>query len=262
MRLLGGCEDASKWPVLLGLLHDPSPLVRSSAASALGGHLTPEVLKALLAAAADPSRLVRIRTAMSLAALPPQSLTDRARSGEPGEGEPRFHRGHAGPAGRLGVARQPGQLLHGKPRLRRGRRCFETATKLEPRQIGPMVNASMAYSNLDQNDKAEQSLRRALKMEPDNAAANFNLGLLLAEQGRFAGGRAVAADRPEEPIRKWRPRPTTWASCSAKRICDEAIAWCQKAHDLRPEDPKYAHTLAFYQRKKGDTDGPSNCCGR
>ena len=35
---------------------------------------------------------------------------------------------------------------------------------------------------------------------------------------------------------------------------DEAIAWCQKAHELRPADPKYAHTLAFYQRKKGDID--------
>ncbi len=122
VRLLGGCEDGSKWPVLLGRLHDPSPLVRSSAASALGGHLTPEVLRALLAAAADPSRLVRIRTAMSLAALPPQSLDKRARSGEPGKGEPRFHHGHAGPAGRLGFACQPRQLLHGGPRFRRRRR--------------------------------------------------------------------------------------------------------------------------------------------
>ena len=34
---------------------------------------------------------------------------------------------------------------------------------------------------------------------------------------------------------------------------DEAIAWCQKAHDLRPADAKYAHTLAFFQRKKGNT---------
>ena len=45
VRLLRGCDDASKWPVLLELLQDPSPLVRSSAASALGGHLTPEVAR-------------------------------------------------------------------------------------------------------------------------------------------------------------------------------------------------------------------------
>ena len=63
--------------------------------------------------------------------------------------------------------------------------CFETASKLEPRQVGPMVNASMAYSNLHENDKAEQCLRQALKMNPANAAGNFNLGLLLAEQGHM-----------------------------------------------------------------------------
>ena len=48
VRLLRGCDDQAKWPVLAGSLQDPSPLVRSSAASELAGHLTPEVLEALL----------------------------------------------------------------------------------------------------------------------------------------------------------------------------------------------------------------------
>ena len=34
--------------------------------------------------------------------------------------------------------------------------CFETATQLEPRQIGPMVNASLAYSNMGQNDRGTE----------------------------------------------------------------------------------------------------------
>ena len=55
---------------------DPSPLVRSSAASALGGHLTPEMLTALLAAAAIRRGWCGSATAMSLAALPPRSLTN------------------------------------------------------------------------------------------------------------------------------------------------------------------------------------------
>src|SRR5208283_4805621 len=63
---------------------------------------------------------------------------------------------------------------------------FETATKLEPRIVGPLVNASLAYSNLNQPDRAEACLRRALKVEPNNASALFNLGLLLAETGRTA----------------------------------------------------------------------------
>ena len=127
--------------------------------------------------------------------------------------------------------------------------CFETATKLEPRQIGPMVNASMAYSNLGQNDKAEQSLRRALKVEPDNAAANFNLGLLLGEQGRL--------QEAEQALRTALKADPQMAAAAynlgvilGEKNLDEAIAWCQKAHELRPTDPKYAHTLAFFLRPK------------
>ncbi len=112
----------------------------------------------------------------------------------------------------------------------------------------------MAYSNMDQNDKAEQSLRRALKMEPANAAANFNLGLLLGEQGRLP--------EAEQALRTALKADPQMAAAAfnlgvilGEKNLDEAIAWCQKAHELRPTDPKYAHTLAFYRRKKGDVDG-------
>ena len=33
---------------------------------------------------------------------------------------------------------------------------------------------------------------------------------------------------------------------------DEAVTWCQKAFRLCRGDPKYAHTLAFFQRQKGN----------
>ena len=254
VRLLGGCDDGSKWPVLLQQLHDPSPLVRSSAAAASGGHLTPETLKGLLAAAADPSRLVRIRTAMSLAALPPKSLADaRDRANlEKANGEfinamqarPDDWASHANLGNFYMESRNFPQAVS----------CFETATRLEPRQIGPMVNASMAYSNMAENEKAERSLRRALKMEPSNAAANFNLGLLLGEQGRLPEAEgALRAALKSDP--QMAAAAFNLGVILGDKNLDEAIVWCQKAHVLRPTDPKYAHTLAFYQRKKGDVDG-------
>jgi len=46
------------------------------------------------------------------------------------------------------------------------------------------VNISIAYNALGQNDKAEASLRRALQLDPTNAPAQLNLGMLLAEMGR------------------------------------------------------------------------------
>jgi hypothetical protein len=51
--------------------------------------------------------------------------------------------------------------------------CFETATKLEPRQIGLLVNASIADSNMARGDKAQQSLHRALSRGPAGGVAGW-----------------------------------------------------------------------------------------
>jgi tetratricopeptide (TPR) repeat protein len=254
VRLLHGCDDESKWPVLLGRLQDPSPLVRSSAASALVDHLTPDAIKALLVAAADPSRLVRIRTAMSLAALRPQSLTnERDRANLEKANQDFITAMQARPDDWASHANLGNFYMESRD-FPAAASCFETATKLEPRQFGPMVDASMAYSNMDQTDKAEQSLRRALKIEPNSAAANFNLGLLLGERGRLP-----EAERALRTALKADPQMAAAAFnlgvILGENHLDEAIAWCRKAHELRPTDPKYAHTLAFYKRKKGDIDG-------
>jgi tetratricopeptide (TPR) repeat protein len=253
VRLLAGCEDESKWPALLEMMHDTSALVRSSAASALGAHLTPDAIMALLAATADESRLVRIRCAISLAALPPDQLqNDRDRKNlnkavndfmTAMKARPDDWASY-GNIGNFYMERRDFSAAIG---------YFETASKLEPRRIGPMVNASIAYSNMGRGDKAEECLLRALKNEPDNAAANFNLGLLRGEQGRMpeakqALRKALKAD-PQMAQAAY-----NLAILLADSSMDEAIQWCQNAHQLRPNEPKYAYTLAFYQRQKGHFD--------
>jgi tetratricopeptide (TPR) repeat protein len=252
VRLLGACEDQSKWPVLLALLQDPSPLVRSSAASGLAGHLTPDAVQALLAAAADPSRLVRIRTAMSLAALSPQAVQNEPARANLEKANRDFTLAMRARPDDWASHANMGNFYMESRDFAAAALCFETSNKLEPRQIGPMVNASMAYSNLGDNAKAEKSLRRALAMEPASAAANFNLGLLLGEEGRLP-----EAEQALRAALKTDPRMAAAAYnlgvILSKNNLDEALTWCQKAHELRPADPKYAHTLAFYERQKGNT---------
>jgi Flp pilus assembly protein TadD len=41
---------------------------------------------------------------------------------------------------------------------------------------------------------------------------------------------------------------------TSKDRINEAVTWCRKAAELRPQDPKYAYTLAFYLNQKGDRD--------
>ena len=254
VRLLAGCDDASKWPVLLAMLQDPSPLVRSSAAAALGGHLTPETIGALLVAASDESRLVRIRVAMALAALKTERLRDQHQRAALEQANGEFVEAMQSRPDDWASHGNLGNFFMESRDFPAAIACFETATKLEPRQIGPMVNAAMAYSNLDMTDKAEACLRRALKIDPAGAAANFNLGLLLGEQGRLQEAeKALRTALKSDP--GMAAAAYNLAVLLGQKNLDEALDLCQKAHQLRPDEAKYTHTLAYFRQQKGDTDG-------
>jgi Flp pilus assembly protein TadD len=130
---------------------------------------------------------------------------------------------------------------------------YQEALKLEPQAIMPMVNTSIAYAQMGENDKAEKSLRHALKLAPDNAAANFNMGLVKAEKNE--------TKQAEEYLKKAFKADPQMAQAAynlciitAKDRISEAVIWCRKASDLRPQEPKYAYTLAFYLNQKGDKD--------
>jgi Flp pilus assembly protein TadD len=116
-----------------------------------------------------------------------------------------------------------------------------------------MVNLSIAYARMGETDKAEKPLQDALKIAPDNAAANFNMGLLKAEKNE--------PNQAENYLRKALKADPQMAEAAynlciitAKDSINEAVTWCRKAAELRPQEPKYAYTLAFYLNQKGDRD--------
>jgi tetratricopeptide (TPR) repeat protein len=79
IRLLRPYDSDKKWAVIIKTLQeDRSPLIRAAAAEALDGYLTGASLNALLKAIQDEYRLVRVRSAASLASVPPGGLKDDA----------------------------------------------------------------------------------------------------------------------------------------------------------------------------------------
>jgi Flp pilus assembly protein TadD len=114
-----------------------------------------------------------------------------------------------------------------------------------------MVNAAMAYAKMGAPDQAEKSLVKAIKIAPENAAAHFNLGLLKAEQNR---GKEAEKELREAFRLDPKMAPAAYNLCilSAKDRSQEALSWCRKAVELNPQEPKYAYTLAFYQKEQGD----------
>jgi Tfp pilus assembly protein PilF len=253
IRLVAASGDARIPPVLLKAMKDPSPLIRGAAADALQHVLTKEAVQALVAATGDEYRLVRVRAAASLAAYPNLSLNDADKKSVEAANKEYL----------ASITARPDQWSShynlGNYYLNRGDMktavaSYDTALRLEPRAVLAMVNLSMAYARMGETKKADESLNKALKVAPNNAAANFNMGLLKAEQND-----PKAAETYLKKALKADPRmaQAAYNLCviTAKDRIDEAVAYCKKAADLRPQEPRYAYTLAFYLNQKGDRAG-------
>jgi tetratricopeptide (TPR) repeat protein len=252
IRLLRSCEDPKKWPVIIKAMKDPSPLVRGAVAESLTNAPSPQTTGALLEATGDGYRLVRIRAATVLASYPAHLLREEDRAKFAKATEEYF----------VSILSRPdqwsshynlGNYFLQRDDLRLALGAYETAEKLEPRAILPYVNASIVYARMGNKEKAEESLNKALKINPKSAAANFNMGLLKAEQNDLSKAeqylRAALKEDPTLAVAAY-----NLCVITARDRISEAVTWCRKASELRPQDPKYAYTLAFYLNQKGDRD--------
>jgi len=253
IRSMGNCESEIKWrPIIEALKKDPSPLVRAAAAQTLTGYITEDSVPVLLQAATDEYRLVRIRAAAALAAIPPEQLRNeyqrqvRRATGEFMESLkalPDDYTSHYN-MGNFHMER----LEHEK-----ALESYRMAIKLRPDFVPPYVNIAFVYNARGKNRQAEISFRKAIALDPNNAAISLNLGMLLGEM-----------QRPEEAEQAFRGAfkvdPNLAAAAYnlgvllAQSRPQESLDWCRKAFQLRPEDGKYGYTYAFFLNQRGDTD--------
>jgi len=242
----------AKWPVFRKLMDDASPLVRASVAESLGERLDPANVAALLRATGDDYRLVRVRAASALASIPPERLPEeRRRCVQDATAE--FMASMTARPDDMASHYNLGNFHMARGQLPEAVTAFETAIRLQPDALPPHVNAALAYSALNRNDQAEASLRRALRLDPTNAAVNLNLGMLWAELGRLS-----EAEQAFRAAFKADPHSAQTAYNLGVLLSndrpDEAITWCRRAADLRPDDPRYGYTYAFYLHRAGRRD--------
>ena len=253
IRMLASCDDPAKVPALRKAAGDPSPLVRGAAIEGLGQAPNLEVLQDIAAATGDNYRLVRVRAAAALAQIPNMKPQGKAQEQVKKATDEYLAALMARPDSWDGHYNL-GNYYLGQNRPKEALAEYDDALKREPQATLALVNAAMAHARLGESVKAEEKLNQALKVAPDSAAAHYNLGLLKAEQGNLP-----AAEMNLKKAFKSDPQ----MAGAAYNLCimtaadrpAEALEWCRKAAALRPREPKYAYTLAFYQRQGGDTAG-------
>jgi tetratricopeptide (TPR) repeat protein len=225
-------------------------LVRSAVVEALALRPSRESVQALLNATGDDYKLVRTRAAAALAGYSAGQLANDVKTKIEKANQEYL----------TSIMARPDQWTShynmGNYHLNRGDfkeaiASYQAAQRLESQAIMALVNSSIVYAQMGENDKAEKSLQEALNIAPDNAAANFNMGLLKAAKNEL---------RPAENFLKKALKSDPQMAKAAYNLCvitakdrvKEAVRWCKESVKLNPQDPKYQYTLAFYLYQKGD----------
>jgi tetratricopeptide (TPR) repeat protein len=253
IRLLAHCDDPAKVPVLSKALNSPSPLVRGAAVEGLGQSPTLEVLQEIAAATGDDYRLVRVRAAAAMAQFPNAKPQGKAKERHDKATEEFLASLMARPDS-WDAHYNLGNYYLGQNRPKEALVEYDIAYMHEPQSILTLVNAAMAHAKLGDTAKAEAKLNEALKINPGSSAALYNLGLVKAELGDLpAAEKNLSLAFTSDPqlvgaaynlcILVSKDRPV------------EALNWCKKAVALRPQEPKYSSTLAFFQQQGGDSVG-------
>jgi len=220
------------------------PLVRSSAASALDADRFNSDRPALFSALSDDYRLVRIRAAERLAALPESNIPKK------------YRKAHAAATVEMwdaynlrldhwGSYINAGNILARQNRQREAVVKFDRAHKLRNDIAPPLINGAMAYAQLGNLKEAEIRLLKATRLLEPSGAAYFNLGLLYAEQGRNK-----KAEHALYKAIELEPQNAT-AACNlailkASSDITETYRLLKLAINADFNNSRYIHTLAYY----------------
>ena len=244
IRLLRSCPDPSKWGPIIAASKSSSPLVRAAAAEALGEVPSRQALDALFAAVSDDYRLVRIRAAAALSGVPRKAMAEEHLAAVDKATAEYLEALQARPD--LWTSQYNlGNYYLGQGDPRQAVACYEKARHLDGAAVPPLVNTSIAYSQMGETGKAEGVLIEALRLAPNDGPAHFNLGLVMAERKDTVAAekhlRAALASNPAMAEAAY-----NLSLLLGEADLNEAVAWSRKASQLRPDNPRYAYTLALF----------------
>ncbi len=196
IRMVPSSGDARIPPILLKSIKDPSPLVRGAAADALQHVPTKEAVQALVTATGDDYRLVRVRAAASLAGYHNLPLNEADKKSVDAANKEYLASLTARPD-QWSSHYNLGNYYLNRNDPKKAISSYNTSLKLEPRAVLAMVNESMAYARMGDVNKADDSLKKALKASAGQRCSKLQHGSLEGRAERSEGGRTISQEGPE-----------------------------------------------------------------
>ena len=195
---------------------DPDGLVRMAVPRALPANLSAAAVRGVAPLLSDPVRAVRIETARALAGADPQAMTPDQRTALAKAIQELVA------AEMVDADRPEAHLNLGLLDLRQGRPTaaeaqYETALRLDSGFVPAMVNMADLDRARGRDQQGADLLRKAMAIEPANAAVRHSLGLLLVRQRNYK----------------------------------EALEQLRRASELAPDNTRYAYVYAVALNSAG-----------
>ena len=253
LELLSRYPGEESTTTLEKALADDDALIRHTAATQLRPADPARLAKALVPHLKDPVRAVCAEAAARLAEIPAQLLTEAQRKTQTGALEEyvaiQLYTSDM-PSGPYNLA----NLEATQGRFPEAEKHYRRAIEIDDQFFLAKTNLALLLNQLGRNTEAETLLREAVAAQPNNAGAAFNLGLLLAEEGKTAEAeRALRAALKADPTLA--AAAYNLAVLVAPRRPAEAVELSRKAAEARPDETRYAWTLAYFQDRAGDRPG-------
>lgn len=242
--------DQASFDLLVGLLDDPDPLVRRSAAS-LFATLPVDGRSPLLALAEDPVRDVRLEAARLLAEVPEAALApDAVVPREILIGE--YRKAMENNADRPESHHNLGLIEVALGRYGEAEQAFRDALKVDPLFVPAAVNLADLMQATGRDAEGGPILEEMIGRLPDDPNARLALGLWMVRNGRSAEALTelrAAAEKGEQ-----NPR---FAYVYAVATADsgkpgDAIAILRDSLERHPYDRDSLIAIAVYERQAGD----------
>jgi predicted CXXCH cytochrome family protein len=232
---------------------DEDPLVRAAAAAATGRLPAESRSATLVPLLRDPIRGVRVEAARGLAELPPGAIAEADRaafSAALAEYADSQLASSDLPAGRLNLA----VLYTARGRYEEAIATYRRITEMDPLFLPAWANLAHLYDALEQPAEAEQTLREAIALLPDEGELHYSLGLLLAQQGRMVEATASlrqAAERMPDRARVQYNLGLAEQGLGRNAQAEQALA---RAAQLEPRDPAIVHAQVVLYAQQGRWD--------